>query len=241
MSNPATEKSKPKAISTDTSLPGAVAPSERTKVRRIAERGIYDRAAIAAILDEAFVCHVGFVHEGAPRVIPCVYARSGNSIYLHGSTANRMLRNLCRAEACISVTLIDGLVLARSAFHHSVNFRSVVIFAQGEEVKNAEEKMEALHLTVEHSIPGRWKDVRPPNDEELLLTRVVRIPIDEASAKVRRGDPIDAEFDHALDCWAGQIPLRLTPSAPIDDAILRSGIEAPAYAREYLRPLRIVP
>lgn len=212
------------------------APSARTRVKRLPARADYTRETIHAVLDEALVCHVGFVHEGSPRVIPSAFARAGDFVYLHGSTANRMLRSLCRGEACITVTLLDGLVLARSAFHHSVNYRSVVIFGRGEEVGDPAEKLEALRLTVEHLVPGRWNDVRAPHAEELLRTCVVRVPIDEASAKLRRGDPIDDEADHALDCWAGQIPLALAPQPPRDDARLRAGIAAPAYARDYRRP-----
>lgn len=232
MSNPAgrrTESLAPPA--------GAIAPTARTRLKRRPQRGAYDRETIHAILDEAFLCHVGFVYEGSPRVIPTVYARSGNDLYLHGSSANRMLRSLCRGECCVTVTLVDGLVLARSAFHQSANYRSVVIYGQGEQVSDEADKAEALRLIVEHAIPGRWKDVRPPSREEVLQTLVVRVPIAEASAKVRQGDPIDDEADHALPCWAGQIPLTQRAGAPVDDALLPDGVPAPDYAREYRRPV----
>ena len=232
MSNPSARK-----FQQDTPGSGEVsAPSARTIVKRGPTRAVYEREAIHAILDEAFVCHVGFIYQGSPRVIPCVFARSGESLYLHGSTANRMLRSIAEGEVCISVTLLDGLVLARSAFHHSVNYRSVVIYGRGEVVTDPAEKREALRLTVEHAIPGRWDDVRAPNREESLKTLVVRVPLDEASAKVRAGDPVDDEEDYGLDCWAGVIPLRTATQEPVDDGLLRAGISAPAYAAEYRRP-----
>ena len=214
---------------------GASAPSARTVVKRRPARAVYERDAIHAILDEAFFCHVGFVHQGSPRIIPCVYARQGDVLYLHGSTANRMLRSITTGEVCITVTLLDGLVLARSAFHNSVSYRSVVIYGRGEAVTNGEEKLAALKRTVEHVIPGRWKEVRQPSREELLQTLVVRVPLAEASAKIRLGDPIDEEADHALDCWAGVIPMRLAAQDPVADALLRPGIPVPAYATAYSR------
>jgi nitroimidazol reductase NimA-like FMN-containing flavoprotein (pyridoxamine 5'-phosphate oxidase superfamily) len=211
-------------------------PSERTRLVRRPQRGAYEREVIHAILDEALVCHVGIVHEGAPRVLPTAFARAGERLYVHGSTANRMLRSLCGGEACITVTLLDGLVLARSAFHQSVNYRSVVIYGRGEEVTDPQEKRDAMRRIVEHVIPGRFADVRPPSDEELRRTLVVRVSTEEASAKLRGGGPIDDEQDHALDCWAGEIPLRLAALGPVGDGRLREGIEAPAYARNYRRP-----
>ena len=214
----------------------ASAPSARTVVKRGPTRAVYEKQAIHEILDEAFICHVGFVHQGTPRVIPCVFARKDAVLYLHGSTANRMLRSIAEGEVCVSVTLLDGLVLARSAFHHSVNYRSVVVYGRGEVVSDPVERQEALRLTVEHAIPGRWDDVRPPNREEDLRTLVVRVPLDEASAKIRMGDPVDDDEDHALDCWAGVIPLRTTAQPPIDDGLLRGNIAPPGYAVEYRRP-----
>ena len=214
----------------------AAAPSARTIVKRGPTRAVYEKQVIHAILDEAFICHVGFVHQGTPRVIPCVFARGGDVLYLHGSTANRMLRSIAEGEVCVTVTLLDGLVLARSAFHHSVNYRSVVIYGRGEVVTDSAERQEALRLTVEHAIPGRWEEVRPPNREEDLRTLVVRVPLDEASAKIRVGDPVDDEEDHSLDVWAGVIPLRTTPQRPVDDGLLRAGIAPPEYALKYRRP-----
>jgi len=237
MSNPAARISgKGNENGSEDGSQSATAPSARTTLKRGPSRAVYETEAIYAILDEAFICDVGFVYQDSPRVIPCVFARSGDVLYLHGSTANRMLRSIAEGEVCISVTLLDGLVLARSAFHHSVNYRSVVIYGRGEAVTDPEEKAEALRLTVEHTIPGRWGDVRPPNPEESLRTLVVRVPLDEASAKVRAGDPVDDEEDYALDCWAGVIPLRSAPLAPVDDASLRAGIRPPGYAADYRRP-----
>jgi nitroimidazol reductase NimA-like FMN-containing flavoprotein (pyridoxamine 5'-phosphate oxidase superfamily) len=214
----------------------AGAPSARTIVKRGPTRAAYEKPVIHAILDEAFICHVGFVYQGSPRVIPCVFARKGDLLYLHGSTANRMLRSIAEGEVCVTVTLLDGLVLARSAFHHSVNYRSVVVYGRGEVVTDAAEKQEALRLTVEHAIPGRWDEVRSPNREEDLRTLVVRVPLDEASAKIRVGDPVDDDEDHALDCWAGVIPLHIGTQPPVDDGLLRAGIAPPDYAVDYRRP-----
>lgn len=214
----------------------ARAPSARTVVKRGPTRAVYESERIHAILDEAVICHAGFIYQGSPRVIPCVFARSGNALYLHGSTANRMLRSTAEGEVCITVTPLDGLVLARSAFHHSVNYRSVVIYGRGEVVTDPAEKDEALRLTVEHAIPGRWDDVRPPNREENLRTLVVRVSLDEASAKIRIGDPVDDDEDHALECWAGVIPLTSAAQKPIDDGLLRAGIGAPDYAVDHRRP-----
>jgi nitroimidazol reductase NimA-like FMN-containing flavoprotein (pyridoxamine 5'-phosphate oxidase superfamily) len=216
----------------------ASAPSARTIVKRGPTRAVYEKRAIHAILDEAFICHVGFVYQGTPRVIPCVFARKDDVLYLHGSTANRMLRSIAEGEVCVTVTLLDGLVLARAAFHNSVNYRSVVVYGRGEVVTDPAERQEALRLTVEHAIPGRWPDVRPPNREEDLRTLVVRVPLDEASAKIRMGDPVDDDEDHALDCWAGVIPLRTAAQPPIDDGLLRAEIAPPGYAVEYRRPTR---
>ncbi|MFP6640624.1 MAG: pyridoxamine 5'-phosphate oxidase family protein [Myxococcota bacterium] len=209
----------------------------RTQLKRLSERGRFDRACVHAILDEAFIAHVAVVDRGEPRSIPFVYARSGENLFFHGSVANRLLRCLRDgAEACVSVILVDGLVLARSAFHHSVNYRSVVLYARAEEVVDPDEKMEALRLTVEHSTPGRWQDVRPPNREELLQTLVVKLPIQEVSAKVRTGDPIDDEADHALSVWAGVVPMQNTVGELLPDEQLRDGLSVPASLRPYRRP-----
>lgn len=208
--------------------------SERVTVKRLPQRGAYDSATIHAILDEGMVCHVGFVADGQPCVIPTLYVRLGDHLYLHGSPASRMLRTLAQGETvCVTVTLIDGLVLARSAFHHSMNYRSVVLFGTPAEVEDSARKNEILRGLSDHIIPGRWDEVRQPSDQELRKTLVVSIRIDEASAKVRTGGPIDDEPDHELPVWAGVLPLRLTAGTPIPDARLRAGIEVPAHVAGY--------
>ena len=185
------------------------APSARARVRRLAERGRYDRAEVEAILDEGFVCHVGWVGETGPVVIPTAYGRIGDHLYLHGAPANATLRHASPGvPVCVTVTLVDGLVLARSAFHHSINYRSVVIYGTGVEVTDDEEKRAALAAVVEHIVPGRGADARPPTTSELRATRVVRVPLHEASAKVRTGGPKDDPEDLDLPVWAGQVPLR---------------------------------
>jgi nitroimidazol reductase NimA-like FMN-containing flavoprotein (pyridoxamine 5'-phosphate oxidase superfamily) len=217
--------------------------SERTTVRRLAQRGIYDRAAIDAILDEGLVCHVGFNGDGQPFVIPTLYVRAGDRILIHGAMGSRMLRALrAGAQLCVTVTIVDGLVLARSVFHHSVNYRSVVILGTATEVVERAEKLAAMRALVEHVIPRRWNDVRPPSEEELRATAILAIPLDEASAKVRTGQPIDDEADYALGVWAGVVPLSLDAHAPIPDPRLEAGIAVPGYARFYRRaPLVISP
>jgi nitroimidazol reductase NimA-like FMN-containing flavoprotein (pyridoxamine 5'-phosphate oxidase superfamily) len=217
----------------------ASAPSPRTAVRRLPERGAYDRATIHTILDEGLVCHVGFVAEGQPFVIPTAYARIGERLYLHGSSGSRMLRALAGgAPLCATVTILDGLVLARSAFHHSVNYRSVVVLGVAQPVADAEERLAALRAVVEHVVPGRWRDARRPSAKELAQTLVVSLPIDEASAKLRSGPPRDDAEDLALPVWAGEIPLRLAPGAPVADPSLLAELEPPAYALRYARPGR---
>jgi nitroimidazol reductase NimA-like FMN-containing flavoprotein (pyridoxamine 5'-phosphate oxidase superfamily) len=211
------------------------APSARTTVRRLAKRAVYDRAVVESILDEGLVCHVAFVHEGEPCVIPTGYARDGSRLYLHGAQKNRMLRALCGGQACICVTLLDGLVLARSAFHHSMNYRSVVIFGEGTEVTDEAEKYEAMRLLVEHIVPGRWSDVRRPNQNELDATLIVRFPLDECSAKVRTGPPIDDEPDLALPVWAGVLPGQLSWGQPQRDALLAPDVPLPEYVNSYRR------
>jgi len=196
----------------------ARAPSERTQLRRGAARARYRREEVRAILEEALYCHVGVCLGEQPAVIPTAYALIGDQLYLHGSTANRVFRALRDgAEACISVTLLDGLVLARSAFHHSVNYRSVVIYGRAREVGDPQEKRAAFDALIEHVVPGRSAEVRPANREEFLRTLVLAIPIDEASAKVRSGPPVDDEPDYALETWAGELPLRLVAGAPVPD------------------------
>lgn len=212
-------------------------PTERTTLKRLPKRGEYDHAAVYQILDEAFICHVGFVADGKPVVIPTSYARIGDDLYIHGSAASRMLRSLEEdIDVCVTVTLIDGLVLARSAFHHSINYRSVVIFGAAKVVDDPDEKIKALHAFTDHVVPGRWEDVRPPNESELRATLVLKLPLVEVSAKARTGPPLDDEEDYELSVWAGVVPLKLTAGAPISDDRLPAGIEPPEYAREYARP-----
>jgi nitroimidazol reductase NimA-like FMN-containing flavoprotein (pyridoxamine 5'-phosphate oxidase superfamily) len=212
-------------------------PTQRTTLKRLPKRGEYDHAAVYQILDEAFICQVGFVADDKPVVIPTSYARIGDDLYIHGSAASRMLRSLEEGiDVCATVTLIDGLVLARSAFHHSINYRSVVIFGAAKVVNDPDEKIKALHAFTDHVVPGRWEKVRPPNESELRATLVLKLPLVEVSAKVRTGPPIDDEEDYELSVWAGVVPLKLTAGAPISDGRLPPGIQPPEYAREYARP-----
>ena len=208
----------------------------RTTFKRLAYRGTYDQAVVHAILDEAFVCHVSFVADGKPFTIPTAYARRGDYLLLHGSAGNRMLRALVGgAEACVCVTLIDGLVLARSAFHHSVNYRSVILFGKAEEITDQHEKSEALRAIVDHVAPNRWDLLRPVKEEEVTMTKVVAIPIVEAAAKVRTGPPLDDEADYALPIWAGVVPLTVTLGAPEPCPRLDAGLDVPDHVREYTR------
>jgi nitroimidazol reductase NimA-like FMN-containing flavoprotein (pyridoxamine 5'-phosphate oxidase superfamily) len=211
-------------------------PTPRTRVVREAHRAVYDREAAYAILDEGFLCHVGFVADGQPFVIPTSYGRKDANLYIHGSAASRMLRNMKDAiPVCITVTLLDGLVLARSIFNHSMNYRSVVVLGKATLVDDLEEKLEALRLLSEHILPGRWAESRQPNASELKQTSVLRLPIEEFSAKVRSGPAIDDEEDYSFQTWAGVIPLEMAAGAPMDDARLAPGCEVPAYARNYSR------
>ncbi|MGA8430427.1 MAG: pyridoxamine 5'-phosphate oxidase family protein [Candidatus Sulfotelmatobacter sp.] len=211
-------------------------PTPRTRVIREAERGVYDREVAYRILDEGFLCHVGFVVDGQPFVIPTSYGRKGESLYIHGSAASRMLRQMKDGvPVCITVTLLDGLVLARSVFNHSMNYRSVVIFGKATLVDDTAEKLEALRLLSEHIIPGRWDDARQPNERELKATSVLRVPIEEFSAKVRIGPPIDDEEDYSFPTWAGVVPLEMTVDTPIDDARLDTKHRVPEYVRSYTR------
>jgi nitroimidazol reductase NimA-like FMN-containing flavoprotein (pyridoxamine 5'-phosphate oxidase superfamily) len=210
--------------------------TERTKLKRLPKRGHFDRETVHAILDEGFICHVGFAVDGQPFVIPTGYARSGDKLYIHGSQASRMLRNLANGiDACVTVTIVDGLVLARSAFHHSMNYRSVLVFGCATPVEDREEKLKALLALSEHFVPGRWNDVREPTEEELIQTTVLCLPLEEASAKIRTGPPLDDEEDYALPIWAGVVPLKLTASQPIKDPRLPEGIPIPEYAVHYKR------
>lgn len=211
-------------------------PTGRTTLKRLPKRGDFERDAIFAILDESFICHVGFIVGGKPVVIPTSYVRVADDIYIHGSAASRMLRSLDEGvDVCVTVTLIDGLVLARSAFHHSMNYRSVVIFGKANAVDESEEKSLALHAFTEHVVPGRWADVRPPDENELRATLVLRLRLAEVSAKVRTGPPIDDDEDYNLAVWAGVVPLKLIAGAPVTDDRVPAGIEAPDYVREYSR------
>lgn len=211
-------------------------PTERTQVRRLPKRAVYDRDAVYRILDEGLVCHVGFVADGRPVVIPTGYARKDDTLYLHGSAASRMLRSLAHgAEVCVTVTLLDGLVLARSAFHHSMNYRSVVIFGTASVVEEQAAKLEGLRAFTEHIAPERWQDVRPPTEPELKATTVLAIPLGEVSAKVRTGPPLDDEQDYDLPVWAGVLPLKLRAEEPVADSRLKPDVAVPNYVRLYRR------
>jgi nitroimidazol reductase NimA-like FMN-containing flavoprotein (pyridoxamine 5'-phosphate oxidase superfamily) len=211
-------------------------PTPRTRLVREAERGVYDRETAYRILDEGFLCHVGFVADGQPFVIPTSYGRKDDRLYIHGSAASRMLRQMKEGvPVCITVTLLDGLVVARSIFNHSMNYRSVVILGKGTPVDDPLEKVEALRLLSEHIIPGRWADARQPNERELKATLVMRVPIEEFSAKVRTGPPVDDEDDYSFPTWAGVVPLETVSRPPINDPRLDPQYEAPPYAAHYAR------
>ena len=211
-------------------------PTPRTRLVREADRAVYDREAAYRILDEGFLCHVGFVIDGQPFVIPTSYGRNGDNLYIHGSAASRMLRHAKEGvPVCVTVTLLDGLVLARSIFNHSMNYRSIMILGKATLVDDPAEKIEALRLLSEHIIPGRWADSRQPNERELKATSVLRVPIEEFSAKVRKGPVVDDEEDYSFPTWAGVVPLRMVPEPPIDDLRLLEGQTAPDYVRNYSR------
>jgi uncharacterized protein len=211
-------------------------PTQRTRVRRLPDRGKYDAETVFAILDEGLVCHVGFAIDGQPFVIPTLYARVDEQLYIHGSAASRMLRTLSGGvHVCVTVTLVDGLVLARSAFNHSMNYRSVVILGRAMPIEDREEKLTALQAFSEHIVRGRWKDVRQPTESELKQTKVLAVPLEEVSAKVRTGEPHDDEADYALPIWAGVLPLPIVPGAPIPDPRLLPGLKPPSYLLPYSR------
>jgi uncharacterized protein len=211
-----------------------IQPTARTQVRRAPQRGEYDRTILYQILDEALVCHVGFVSEGQPVVIPTAYGRIEDQLYIHGSPASRTLRSLqTNLEVCVTVTLLDGLFLARSAFHHSMNYRSVVIFGSAIPITEPEEKWQALQAFTEHVVPQRWSEVRPPTPQELQGTLVLALPLTEASAKIRTGPPLDDEADYQSSVWAGVLPLQLTTTAPIPDPCLPPEIALPSYVQSY--------
>jgi nitroimidazol reductase NimA-like FMN-containing flavoprotein (pyridoxamine 5'-phosphate oxidase superfamily) len=213
------------------------APTARTTVRRQPDRGRYDRDQVHAILDEGLVAHVGLVAGDGPVVIPMLYGRDRDRLLLHGSTASRLMRGGAKGLAmCVTVTLVDGLVLARSAFHHSMNYRSVVVFGQATPITDLDERRAALDLLVDHIVPGRGADVRPPSDKELRSTLVLALPLDECSVKLRTGPPLDDEEDLDRFTWAGVVPLTTVPGAPVPAPDLRADPPVPAYASGYRRP-----
>ena len=210
--------------------------TERNRVKRLPKRGHYDRETIHGILDEALICHVAFVEKGQPYVIPINFARIEDRIVLHGAKASRLLKHIEAGHPiCVEVTIVDGLVLARSVFHHSLNYRSVVVFGQGRLIEDQQEKLDALQAVTEHLIPGRWQEARLPNRKELNATSVVSINIDEASAKVRVGPPVDEQEDYALPVWAGILPLQESPLPPIHDELQSENIPLPKYVAQYSR------
>jgi len=219
-------------------MPETEMPTARTRVVREADRAVYDREAVYRILDEGFFCHVGFVVDGQPFVIPTSYGRKDTNLYIHGSAASRMLRQMQRedgASVCITVTLLDGLVLARSVFNHSMNYRSVVILGKATLVEDLVEKLAALRVLAEHILPGRWDDSRRPNERELKATSVLRVPIEEFSAKVRVGPPIDDAEDYSFPTWAGVLPLEMKVGMPINDPKLDPTRAVPPYVTGYSR------
>jgi nitroimidazol reductase NimA-like FMN-containing flavoprotein (pyridoxamine 5'-phosphate oxidase superfamily) len=217
-------------------MPETQMPSARTRVVREPDRGVYDREAVYKILDAGFLCHVGFVMEGQPFVIPTSYGRQDDHLYIHGSAASRMLRQMKDGvQVCVTVTLLDGLVLARSIFNHSMNYRSVVILGKATLVDRPEEKLAALRTLSEHILPGRWDDVRQPSERELKQTSVLTVPIQEFSAKARSGPPIDDAEDYSFPTWAGVVPLEMKAGEPISDPKLEAGRDVPEYAKNYRR------
>ena len=209
--------------------------SERVRVRRVPERGAYDRATVDAILDAGFLCHLGFAVDGQPYVIPTLYGRDGDVVYVHGSSASRMLRQLAEGvPACLTVTHVDALVLARSAFHHSINYRSVVVLGTATLVDDPAEKLRALEVVTDQVVPGRWAEVRGPNAREDRATTVLRLPLDECSAKVRDAGVKDDAEDLDLDVWAGIVPLTTMPGAPVADPDLAPGTPVPSHVRDWL-------
>lgn len=210
--------------------------TDRTRVRRAPQRAAHDPAALYGVLDEGLICHVGFVHDGAPVVIPTSYGRDGDVLYLHGSTGSRMMRHLATgAPVCVTVTLLDGLVLARSVMHHSMNYRSAVVFGSARPVTDADERWHAFEVIVDHLVPGRWTDARQPNRREAAATAIVAVELTEASVKLRTGPPVDDESDLDAGTWAGVLPVTTTVGAPRADDLTPAGVDAPAYAVDYRR------
>jgi nitroimidazol reductase NimA-like FMN-containing flavoprotein (pyridoxamine 5'-phosphate oxidase superfamily) len=209
------------------------APSERVRVKRLHERGAYDRETIAAILDAWPIAHVGYVFKGTPYVTPTLQWREGDHVFFHGSSASRMLETCKEADVCLTVTIIDGLVMARSAFHHSANYRSVMVMGKARKVSDPAEKLQRLTNFVNGLYPGRWELLRPVTAQELKATTVLTLPLTEASAKIRTGPPIDDEEDYALPIWAGVIPIETRVLQPVEDPRNRPGIEAPSHARSF--------
>jgi nitroimidazol reductase NimA-like FMN-containing flavoprotein (pyridoxamine 5'-phosphate oxidase superfamily) len=216
----------------DTASAPTYTPTSRTKVRRLRKRGVYDKAQIHAILDEGVICHVGFVKDGQPYVIPTLYARAAETLYIHGSAVSRMLKSLAGGvDICVTVTLVDGYVLARSAYHHSMNYRSIVILGRAHLVSARREKLRALRTITDHIVPKRWDEVRKPNELEMKQTSVLALPLEEVSAKVRTGPPVDDDEDYALPVWAGVVPIRRTIGEPIDDGRVPPGVNTFDIAR----------
>jgi uncharacterized protein len=211
--------------------------TDRSTLRRLPKRGVYDRASIHAILDEGLICHVGFVVDGQPYVIPTIHVRVGDELFFHGSPASRMLRALEQGvEVCVTVTIVDGLVLARSAFHHSMNYRSVVVFGTAMPMESSEDKLQVLQALTNHLIRGRWNEVRTPSPAELKATLVLSLPISEASAKVRTGPPVDDEDDYSLPVWAGVLPMKMVAAEPVADPRLPQDIAPPPNITRYPGP-----
>ena len=207
-------------------------PTPRTTVRRLKKRAVYDKAVVHAILDEGFICHVGFVVETQPYVIPTIYARHDETLYFHGAVASRTLKTVATGvDVCLTVTLMDGMVLARSAFHHSMNYRSVVVLGNARLVQDPEERMLALQVITDHAVPGRWDEVRGPNELEMKQTSVLALPLEEVSAKVRSGPPVDDDEDYSLPVWAGVVPIETHVTKPLDDGRVLPGVTAPELAR----------
>ena len=210
-------------------------PTERTRVKRLPKRGFYDKETIYKILDEAIICHVGFTLDSIPFVIPTAYVRIDDCIYIHGAKSNQMMNAINNSgEACITVTLLDGYVMARSVFHHSMNYRSVVMFGKGKIVENKDERINALRAFSEHVMPGRWDDVRQPSEKELYATSILKFQIEEASAKIRTGQVIDDEEDYALNVWAGVLPVKTVFGEPQKDERLKNDITEPEYLLKFI-------